>query len=130
MGFRLEHSRAKTRSAGEGAQSHYQGASGASWEASVNPQHVVIHHSLTKDGQVVDWEAIPGYHKEVNGWADIGYHYGIERVGTGILLRVRRVEGHNSWTRRKVEKLETVHLGRHPEDALLLHVEQIDGGKE
>jgi N-acetylmuramoyl-L-alanine amidase len=56
------------------------------------PQNVVIHHSLTKDGEVADWEAIRRYHKEVRGWSDIGYHYGIERVGKGILLQVGRPE--------------------------------------
>ena len=58
----------------------------------MNPQNVIIHHSLTKDGIVADWEAIRKYHKEVNGWSDIGYHYGIERVGQGILLQVGRPE--------------------------------------
>ena len=58
----------------------------------MNPQYICIHHSLTKDGTVVDWEAIRRYHKETNGWSDIGYHYGIERVGTGILLQVGRPE--------------------------------------
>ncbi len=58
----------------------------------MNPQYVIIHHSLTKDGQVVDWEAIRKYHREVNGWSDIGYHYGIERVGKGLLLQVGRPE--------------------------------------
>lgn len=58
----------------------------------MNPQNVIIHHSLTKDGIVADWEAIRKYHKEVNGWADIGYHYGIERVGQGLLLQVGRPE--------------------------------------
>ena len=43
--------------------------------------------------------------------------------------RIGRLERLNSWGRRKLEKLETVHLSRHPEDASLLHVEQIDGGK-
>ncbi|MCL5884080.1 MAG: hypothetical protein M1377_01805 [Deltaproteobacteria bacterium] len=42
--------------------------------------------------------------------------------------RIGRLERHNSWGRRKLEKLETVHLGRHPEDAPLLHVESINGG--
>jgi N-acetylmuramoyl-L-alanine amidase len=56
------------------------------------PQNVVIHHSLTKDGEVVDWEAIRKYHREVKGWSDIGYHYGIERVGKGILLQIGRSE--------------------------------------
>ena len=58
----------------------------------MNPQYVVIHHSLTKDGTVADWDAIRRYHREVNGWSDIGYHYGIERVGKGILLQVGRPE--------------------------------------
>ena len=58
----------------------------------MNPQYVIVHHSLTKDGIVVDWEAIRKYHRDVNGWFDIGYHYGIERVGKGIVLQVGRPE--------------------------------------
>lgn len=43
---------------------------------------VVIHHSETADnGMLADMEAIRKYHKEHNGWADIGYHYIIEKVG-------------------------------------------------
>jgi len=58
----------------------------------MNPQYICVHHSATKDGIVADWEAIRKYHKEVNGWSDIGYHYGIERVGNGILLQIGRPE--------------------------------------
>lgn len=58
----------------------------------MNPQYIVIHHSFTKDGQTVDWEAIRRYHKETCGWADIGYHYGIERVGNSLVLQVGRPE--------------------------------------
>jgi len=58
----------------------------------MNPQYIIIHHSLTKDGQVVDWEAIRRYHKEALGWTDIGYHFGIERVGTSLALQVGRPE--------------------------------------
>jgi len=58
----------------------------------MNPQYVIIHHSLTKDGQSVDWEAIRKYHREVNGWSEIGYHYGIERVRNSLVLQVGRPE--------------------------------------
>jgi N-acetylmuramoyl-L-alanine amidase len=41
---------------------------------------IVMHHSLTEDTRVKNWEAIRKYHKEHNGWDDIGYHYGIDYI--------------------------------------------------
>lgn len=45
------------------------------------PTWIVIHHSLTPDGVVKDWDAIRRYHIEVKGWKDIGYNLGIEKIG-------------------------------------------------
>jgi N-acetylmuramoyl-L-alanine amidase len=51
---------------------------------------VIVHHSLTKDGKTVDWEAIRRYHIEVNKWSDIGYHVGVERVSGKLTTQIGR----------------------------------------
>ena len=44
-------------------------------------EYIVLHHSLTEDGSAVSWGAIRRYHMLDQGMVDIGYHFGIERIG-------------------------------------------------
>ena len=46
----------------------------------MNWRYFMVHHSLTEDGATVSWGAIRKYHL-AKGWADIGYHFGVERAG-------------------------------------------------
>lgn len=47
--------------------------------------HIILHHSATPDGIAHDWEAIRRYHTRTLGWKDIGYHFGVERIGSEYL---------------------------------------------
>lgn len=61
-----------------------------------NPEKILLHHSLTKDGEVKDFDAIKRYHIETNGWKDIGYHWIIEKVNGKVVVikgRDESIEG-------------------------------------
>lgn len=52
-------------------------------------EFIVIHHSLTEDGEVVNWQAIKKYHRD-KGWTDVGYHYGLDLIGDEVEVMVGR----------------------------------------
>jgi len=53
----------------------------------------MIHHSFTPDTPTVSWGAVERYHREVKGWLDVGYHYGVERIADGYYAILGRAEG-------------------------------------
>jgi len=76
-------------------------------------KYIIIHHSATKDGDVVDWQAIRRYHKSwayqgkiikeadarnliaegkeiKHPWRDTGYNFGVEKINGEIETLVGR----------------------------------------
>lgn len=45
------------------------------------PKRIILHHSAGPDNTVLDWAGIRRYHMSDKGYVDIGYHFGIEKVG-------------------------------------------------
>ena len=54
--------------------------------------HIMLHHSVTRDGETVSWGAIRRHHVETLGWGAIGYHYGVELVGDHYEVLMGRSE--------------------------------------
>lgn len=51
---------------------------------------VIIHHSLTKDGLVPDFESIWKYHVQEKGWNSVGYNLALELINGIYHYRVGR----------------------------------------
>ena len=71
-------------------------------------ESIILHHSLTKDGKVVNFNAIKKYHLGL-GWIDIGYHFVLERVDDDINIFVGRpLYSIGAHTRQKQANLKSV----------------------
>jgi N-acetylmuramoyl-L-alanine amidase len=61
----------------------------------LKPLYIIVHHSESPDGATLDWSAIRRYHIDHNGWQDIGYHYGVEKINGVVEVLVGRMQDQN-----------------------------------
>lgn len=52
----------------------------------LKPKKIIVHCSATKDTASKSWDVIRYNHININGWLDIGYHYGVEYVGDTVKM--------------------------------------------
>lgn len=60
------------------------------------PDKIIIHHSLSKDGEELNWQAIGRWHRGEHPDSpykmdDIGYHYGVELIDGKYEILVGRL---------------------------------------
>jgi len=56
----------------------------------MKPNKFIIHHSATDDTDIKNFDGIKNHHINVNKWANIGYHYVVEKVnGKYITIKGR-----------------------------------------
>lgn len=65
------------------------------WHYKPSFKYIVLHHSLTTDGRVVDWSSIRKWHMGlIKGspyhMSDVGYHLGVELVGQNVEVKIGR----------------------------------------
>jgi hypothetical protein len=99
----------------------------------MKPIGIVIHHSLTKDGQTVDWDGIKHYHMQEKGWSDIGYHAGVERInGELTTLTGRPIDMVGAHTIGHNDTLGICIVGNFdqapPDEELLTYAAQVTAG--
>jgi len=56
----------------------------------MNWRYIMLHHSATQDGATYSWDDIERYHRKVQGWQDIGYHFGVEQIEDSYAVLVGR----------------------------------------
>jgi len=56
----------------------------------LKPKNIILHHSFSRDHDRLDWADVYKWHVHENGWVDIGYHWGLEKIGARYQILLGR----------------------------------------